>query len=165
MTAEAQQPTVEYVTDMYIKYRDAVAQMKERQSEELRPYTEAMMQLENWLHAKMQQDGVDSYKTSAGTPYRQVATSIKIENAESFKDFVLEPAADSIYRAMIAAGYPLAPASKDYILMLLKQEGQWGMVDFRVGKKGVEEWIENQRGELPPGLGISQYEKVNVRRS
>ena len=165
MMTEQPQPTADQIVGQYIAYRDHVAALREKHSAELAPYTQAMEQIENYLQAFMQQNGVDSLKTAHGTPYRATGTSIKTTDAEAFKDFVLEPAADSIYRALHTAGVQLPPEYKNHFLMLLKTEALWALTDFRAGKKGVEEYVENQRGELPPGIEINQFEKVNIRRA
>lgn len=161
--SEAPQYTVEQVVGYYLQYREAKAQMADRHKAEMEPINNTMAQLEGWLQAKMQQDGVDSYKTSAGTPYRAVSTSVKMEDGDAFKDFVFDPAADMIWRSMVNAGYPLPPEAKDHILTIIRNNAHWDMIDVRAGKKGIEEYVENQRGELPPGISISTFEKVNVR--
>jgi hypothetical protein len=164
MNAQAQ-PTVEQVTAQYIAYRDYVAQIQEKHDAELKPYKDAMQQIEGWLQAKMLQDGVDSYKTGSGTPYLNTSTSIKTEDGEAFKDFILEHSADAIFRDMHARGVALPPEYKAHFLSLIKTMTPWEMVDFRPGKTGVQEWIANQRGEVPPGLSIAQFQKVNIQRA
>jgi hypothetical protein len=44
----------------------------------------------------------------------------------------------------------------------VKQTGRWELVDFRPLKTAVEEFVENT-GEVPPGVNVSKYKRINVR--
>lgn len=41
----------------------------------------------------------------------------------------------------------------------------WGLVDWRAGKKAIQEFTEEHGGQMPPGLSTSSIYKVNVRRA
>ena len=52
----------------YVKLRDKVKEIKARQSEELRPFGEAMTMLEGWMLEAMNEAGLKSMKSPHGTP-------------------------------------------------------------------------------------------------
>lgn len=157
-------PTVEEVTKKYIELRDRKAEIAKRQSEEVKPLSEAMENLEAWLLNQMNTLGVDSFKTSAGTPYKANSNSVKMTDAGAFKGHVFAPAVEGIINYLSALGHSIQHADKEAMQMILQDSPLWDMVDFRAGKKGVLEHLENTEA-LPPGVAVETFTIVNVRRS
>lgn len=156
--------TVEQVVAGYITYRDQVAEISKRHAEELAPFRDAMDKMEAWLMEKMNQDGVESYRTGSGTPYKATHTSIKLEDPEAFKAFLLGPAQEALVKYFQSSGYVLNGSDHQHILTLLQQAIRWDLADLRAGKKGIQELAE-ATGQLPPGVGMSQFAKINIRGS
>lgn len=156
--------TVEQATAKYIELRDRKAQIAERHKTELAPLQEAMASIETWLLDKMNQEGVDSFKTPAGTPYRSVAISMKLEDDAAFKNFVFAPAVQAVVNYLSATGHAVLPVDQEAVAQIVRDHANWGVVDFRAGKKGIQEYQE-ESGVLPPGVSTSQFSTVNVRRS
>ena len=157
-------PTIEEVTKKYIELRDRKAEMAKRQSEEMKPLSDAMDGIESWFLSQMNMLGVDSFKTSEGTPYKSISTSVKMQDAGAFKGHVFAPASEAIVTYLESLGYGASAIDKDTVDMLLQQKARWDMVDFRAGKKGITEYIE-AAGELPPGISVETTATVNVRRA
>ena len=157
--------TIEEVVNRYIALRDEAAVIAKRHKEELAPINDKMEKIETWLLAKMNQDGVDSYKTPVGTPYKSVTNSVTLEDSHVFKQFVLVPGAKAIQDYLTNLGITGLKASElDSFLSFLNTSIPWNLVDFRAGKKGIEEYIEHT-GLTPPGVKVSSFTKVNIRRS
>lgn len=55
-------------------------------------------------------------------------------------------------------------ADWDQILGFIKMKALWNMLEHRVSKTAVEEYMQEHQ-ELPPGVNISREIVVNVRRS
>jgi hypothetical protein len=55
-------------------------------------------------------------------------------------------------------------ADWDATLAFIKRRRLWNMLEQRVSKKAVEEYIE-AKGDVPPGVDVSTMRKLNVRRS
>jgi hypothetical protein len=55
-------------------------------------------------------------------------------------------------------------ADWDATLTFIKRRRLWNMLEQRVSKKAVEEYIE-AKGDVPPGVDVSTMRKLNVRRS
>lgn len=157
-------PTVEEVVGKYVEIRDRKNALAKQQSEAMAPLNEALTGIENWLLDKMNQDGVDSYKTAAGTPYKAVSNSVQLQDPLAFKGFVLEPAAQQVFAFLHSQGYPLKQSDLPVIQNIIRDMAYWDMVDFRAGKKGILEHLENTSA-LPPGVAVSSTATVNVRRA
>lgn len=157
-------PTIEEVTAKYIELRDRKAAIVKEQSEVLKPINGAMEAIETFLMAQMNALGVDSFKTSAGTPYKANSNSVKLTDAGAFKGHVFAPAVDQIYHYLAALGHAVQPADREAMAMMLRDGARWDMVEFRAAKKGIMESVE-QTDRLPPGVSVETFSVVNVRRS
>ena len=113
---------------------------------------------------QMNELGVDSFKTASGTPYKANANSVKMTDAGAFKGHVFAPALEAINHYLCAVGYPIQSADVQAIDSCLREKPRWDMVDFRPGKKGILEYLENY-DQLPPGVQVETLSKVNIRRS
>lgn len=145
---------IKSVVEKYISLRDEKAQIAARHKEELSPVNESMGVIEKWLLAQMDAQGVDSFKTGAGTPYKAVTKSIKTTDIEAFKRFALQPVVDALSQL---------PNMPD-IGALLTAGIRWDMLDFRPLKKGIVEYTE-ENGQLPPGVSMDSFSTVNIRRA
>lgn len=144
------------VVKKYISLRDESTVISERHKEELRPIFESMNVIETWLLQEMEKMGVDSLKTPSGTPYKAVSKSVKMADPESFKAFCFAPVIEAFKNLNI-------PNMPD-ILGLLTAGIRWDIIDFRPLKSGVNELI-NETGNVPPGVSVDQFTKINIRRS
>lgn len=155
-------PTIEDVTAKYIEIRDRKAGIALRHAEELKPLNDAQSNIESWLLNKMNEDGVDSYKTQSGTPYKSVTTSVKLQDPAAFKESIFAPAAERIISLLGGVGNDLED-SLNIVLNIIRDSALWDMVDFRAGKKGIQAFIE-QTKTLPPGVTVDSFTSVNIRR-
>jgi hypothetical protein len=156
--------TVEQVTQAYMRLREIRAQKEASFKEVLDPIDAKMVEIENWLLAKMESLGADNIKTKYGTPYKKIQTSVTLADPETFKNFVLQPAADSIGSHLQAMGYAIDANTVEQIRTVIAQMIHWDVAELRVSKAGVKEFME-QHQVLPPGVAVSQFATINVRKS
>jgi hypothetical protein len=83
-------PTVDEVVKGYIKLRDKKNQMKKDQAEEVRPITEKMTLLENWLLRDLLTRKVESQKTAEGTAFISTTAAATVQDRDAFFAFVRE---------------------------------------------------------------------------
>lgn len=83
-------PLIAALVEGYIKLRDKKAEIKARHDAELAPVNEMLDRIEAKLLVQMQQQGVESYKTGAGTAYTQTRTSVSAADWDLYKAFCLE---------------------------------------------------------------------------
>ena len=157
--------TVEQVIERYRQLKADQAVMSARHAEEMKPLNESLNNIETWLLAKMNQDGVGSYKTTHGTAYQSRLRSVKLEDPVSFRNYVLRPAADQIL-GLVQAGqlFQGIGGGTNGLLEVLGQFPLWDLADFRPGKKGIIKHQE-ETGETVPGVTFSEIIHVNVRGS
>lgn len=55
-------------------------------------------------------------------------------------------------------------ADWEEVLPFIKSHGAWDMLERRVNKTAVLDYLKNA-GELPPGINMSQQVVVNIRRN
>jgi len=66
--------------DRYIKLRNRMAAIKQKHVDELDPYNKAMLGLEAELMRHLNTTKLDSVNGPAGTAYKQVATSVTVDD-------------------------------------------------------------------------------------
>ena len=151
--------TIDEVVESYVAIREVKRQMEREHEEALKPVQEKLEKIETYLLARMQEDGVENYKTKSGTAYKAVRVSCKMADASMYKEFVFTPVIRALERVLENVGLPnMTAALRETILTT----PLWNLVDFRALKKGVEEYIEDHK-QVPPGLDVSQTTTVNVR--
>lgn len=77
----------DYVGD-YINLRDRVDAIKRQHQEEVAPYREAMMKLENMFLEHLLSTGAKNVKTPHGTIYQSEQTSVKVADWSAILEFV-----------------------------------------------------------------------------
>lgn len=76
------------IVETYIALRDKKASMKAAYEASVSDIDRALGRAEAFLLTKMQEQGVESYKTSFGTAYRQVRTSVAVADWDSLLPFI-----------------------------------------------------------------------------
>lgn len=127
-------PSEKDVIGSYIKLRDRRDDIKKRHREELAPIAEVMTTMENWLLGRLTNAGSDSI-TAKGT-----GTAFKTTRTSAkVNDW-------------------------DTTLASIQENDLWHMLERRVSKAAVEEYIE-ANGEPPPGVEITREIVVQIRRN
>lgn len=78
------------VVEKYIALRDKKTALKREYEAKVEAIDQMLDKVEALLLANMQEQGVDSYKTSAGTAYKSVRASASVADRESFMRFIQE---------------------------------------------------------------------------
>lgn len=121
------------IVDSYIALRDKKAGLKAAFDASVKDIDSMLTRCEAFLLTKMTEQGVESYKTAAGTAYRQTRTSATV-------------------------------ADWDCLLPFIRAHELWNMLERRVSKVAVEEYVAANE-DLPPGVNLRREHVVNVRRS
>ena len=88
--AEKQEPTIDQIVELYRSLRDAKDRLVAEHKAQLSPVNEKMARLENWLHGKLNAEGVDSMKTPHGTCYKSRLVKASVTDGEELLKFVQE---------------------------------------------------------------------------
>lgn len=90
MTTEAQEVSLETIIDRYVKLRDKKSQMEAAHKEALAPINQAMDRLENAILDRLNQQGVESVRTTAGTAYKSTSVSVTVADKQVFRQWLIE---------------------------------------------------------------------------
>ena len=94
----------------YIKLRDKIAEIKDRQKTELAPYVETLGQLNAVILKHLNDNGLQQISSDAGTAYRKSRASATLADADAFMRFVKETDAFELMDCKANA-----PAVEEYI--------------------------------------------------
>ena len=75
--------------EQYVKLRDKIKEIKDRQKNELKPFNETLEQLNALLLAHLNGLNGNSVATDAGTVYRTEKKSASLADAEAFMKYVV----------------------------------------------------------------------------
>lgn len=81
---------IDQIVATYIALRDKKAQLKAAYEAEVAPIDAGMKKAEEHILAQMQTQGVESYKTGAGTAYMSERKSYSVADRDEFIRFVRE---------------------------------------------------------------------------
>jgi hypothetical protein len=101
-----------------------------------KPLDARSKEIEDQLFARLVERGADSTKTDAGTAYISNLASVVIQDQATLFDF----AADH-------------------------WEKVGDEVKLSIGIKAVRAWMDEHDGQLPPGVSLSKYSRLNINRS
>ncbi len=143
-TVETPAPTVGHnsdVTDNDLiaenhKITDLIKAAQVKFDEWSKPHKERLKAIEDDLFARLADRGADSTKTDAGTAYISNLASVKIEDGEKLFDFA-------------------ADHWEDY----------GDEIKLSIGIKAVRAYMDEHDGQLPPGVSLSKYSRLNINRS
>ena len=151
---------VDEVIARYVELRNEKKALEAEAELKVQTVKDKMEKIELWLLAKMAEDGTNSYRTDAGTAYKSEKASVTIADATIFKNFVFEPAVEALTTHLQATNGVVDPAT---VLLILQTSTRWDAVDFRAGKKGVQEFVEHH-GRVPEGLNYTTFATIGVRK-
>ncbi len=118
------------------KITDLIKAAQVKFDEWSKPHKERLKAIEDDLFARLAERGADSTKTDAGTAYISNLASVKIEDGEKLFDF----AADH-------------------------WEAYGDEIKLSIGIKAVRAYMDEHDGQLPPGVSLSKYSRLNINRS
>lgn len=75
--------------EQFIRLRDKIKEVEDRQKEELKPYKEALDKLGGLLLEYLDSVNADSVKTKSGTPYKVLDTSVTIADKEQYWTWIV----------------------------------------------------------------------------
>jgi hypothetical protein len=81
--------TFEDMVDAYVRLRDKKKALDDAHKEMLKPYVEAMEQLEGVMLAKLNETGQENAKTKAGTVYKSTEVNVSIADKDAFRRHVI----------------------------------------------------------------------------
>lgn len=86
--APAAQPNAEWLVEKYRQLRDKKKLLEDEQAKALKPFKDAMSQIENMLLDDLNRSGANSIQTNSGTAYRSTRTSYGVEDPAVFRAWV-----------------------------------------------------------------------------
>lgn len=102
--------TVDERVEQFIRVRDKIAEIKEKQQKELEPWQNLKDMLEGWLQMFLDKTGQEAARTKHGTAYSSSRTTASLPDADAFMKFVV---ANSLFDLLDRRAN--ATACKDYV--------------------------------------------------
>lgn len=162
--APQQQVTIDAVIKRYIEVRNQKGDAAKRHKEEIAQFDAVLEKIEAYLMAKMNHDGTTSLKTSEGTAFKALQTSVSINDPEQFKSFVVSPIISQFETYLREQNIELEPEDLAQLKILLMEGGFWGVAEIKASKTGVKEYIEEKQ-QTVPGVTVNQVTVINVRKA
>jgi hypothetical protein len=133
----ATQPSADDLIKRHNEINEFVKAEGKKFSEYCKPFNAEMEQIENQLLALFQAQGVEKLSTEHGTAYTSTLMTPKVENFDVALDWAME---------------------------------NWNvlgmdMVQVRPKVEALRTYMDNNGGKLPPGISVSYFTRLNIRRS
>jgi len=118
------------------KLEDLIKAAQAKFDEWAKPHKARIAEIEGQLRLRLTERGADSTKTDAGTAYFSNIMNTKVESVEKLFDFVADNWAEV---------------------------GADAKISLPVGK--VREHMDTHEGNPPPGMAVSYFRRLNIKRS
>lgn len=153
------------VINKYIELRDRKAELAKRHDEEMQQFSGPMQAIENYLMHQMNELGVSQLKEAGvGTAFKVNSTSVQMKEPAEFKAFVFEPAVLALINHLTVQGIHVDEHLAATVASILRDLPRWDVVDFRAGKKGIQEYQENSERAVP-GVAVNSVLTISIRRA
>jgi hypothetical protein len=119
------------------RLEDLIKSAQAKFDEWAKPHKERIAAIENAIRARLLQRNADSTKTDAGTAYFSNLMNTKIENRETLFDFIADNW-ETYGNDMLKLGAAI---------------------------DAVRRYMDENEGKPPPGLSISFFKRLNLKRS
>jgi hypothetical protein len=130
---------------------DFIETQNKRFAEYLKPLKEEREKIANDLLAYLNENGGEAFRCDHGTAYLSEIMNVK-----------LDP--DSAYLNVAGAQVQGREALLDFALDNWDEVGN-ELLDIRPLKEPVRKWMDTHNGVPPPGLAISHFTRLNIRKS
>ncbi len=143
----------EDLTKQYFALDDWLEAETKRFGEHVKPTKLMLEAIKDEFLRRLNERKADSTKTDVGTAYKSTIMNIAIspEGAPYQVDGVLEPKVGR-------------DALLDFCLDHWEEIGN-DLLIINAQKDSVKRWMEEHSGQAPPGLKISHFTRINIRRS
>lgn len=113
-----------------------IKQATEKLNDWAKPHKERLKEIENDLFARLNERGSSSTSTDAGTAYISTLMNTKVEDATKLFDFLAD------------------------------HWDEYGAdIQINLSKDAVKRFMEASSGHVPPGMSISHFSRINIKRS
>lgn len=130
--------TADELVKEYNELDDVVAAASKKFSELMKPRNDRMEEIKNLLLGMLNEQGAENIKTQHGTAYKSIITTPKATDKVKFLDFCLENW-DTIGNELLQIGAPQ--------------------------KAALQQYRDEHNGQLPPHVSITEFTRLNIRRS
>jgi hypothetical protein len=120
----------------YVQQRDRLRTWKKKMEEEEQLRKQSLTEIEVWLLMKADEMGVDSFKTPAGTAYKQKTEHYRIGNWAAFVEYVKETNNFQLFEKRVAKLAAKEIHSTDGLPGGLDYSSEFVMHVLRPTKKG-----------------------------
>lgn len=137
----------------WIRNDDFVTAENKRFAEHMKPINERQETIKNLLQEKLNAEGLENFKTAHGTAYKSHILNTKVDPDGAP---YINPDTNEEVRGREAV--------LDFALAHWDEIGN-EMLMINVQKDSIENWMDAHDGNPPPGVSISRFTRINIRRS
>ncbi len=159
---------IDQAISAYIKMRDAITEKQREGKEYAASLKDKMSKLELFIFAKMDELGVDSFKSSGSTAFKTTKDSVTISDKEEFKTFLAKTLLMSLqgyhYQSMEGDWQPDGEADlKEHIAKLLNS-GAFDLLTVAANKNNCKDYMTTNDGLMPPGVDYRKEIVIQIRK-
>jgi len=135
-------PTVAEVAQKYIAMRDYIKIENDKHDARMKPYADAMQAMEGWALAHLLENNEQSIKTEFGTVFKKEWTQARLADKEAYVEWICSADDGGVLIQRIMTFFTAA-----------------------VSKEAVKDFMEANRGALPPGVDFTRGWAAQFRKA
>ena len=145
-------PSADALVEEYFRNEGFIESENKRFATHMKPFNDRQEVIKQQLHEKLNAEGLENFKTPHGTAYKSHLLNTKID--PDAVPYVKEGGEEVRGREAVL----------DFCLDNWATIGN-ELLQIGVTKDAVKSWMDSHDGAPPPGVSISRFTRINIRRS
>jgi hypothetical protein len=154
----------------YVKMRGAVDEINREAKDKVAVINKQMDILEKFIHTELDKLNVDSFKgkNGIGTAFKTEKDYVSVSDKEGFKKFLagtmLQKMQPHVYKDSNNEWRPDGEVDlADHVERILNS-GAFDLITLAANKTNCKDWMQNNDGIMPPGVGYTKEIVVQIRK-
>ena len=154
----------------YVKMRAAMDEISREAKEKTAAITKPMELIEAYIRTELDKLNVDSFKgkNGSGTAFKTEKDYVAVSDKEGFKKFLSETMCLKIHPLLYkdTKGQWLKEGEADLAehVESMLNSGAFDLITLSANKLNCKDWMQNNDGLMPPGVGYTKEIVVQIRK-
>ena len=154
----------------YVKMRAAMDEISREAKEKTAAIKKPMELIETYIHTELDKLNIDSFKgkDGCGTAFKTEKDYVSVSDKEGFKKFLAETMClkihPFIYKDPKGKWITGGEANLAEHVESMLNSGAFDLITLSANKLNCKDWMQNNDGLMPPGVGYTKEIVVQIRK-
>lgn len=148
----------------YIQMRDKISAIEAEAKENKKDIKDKMDIIEKELFKRLKDEGLESFKTDAGTVFKTTTDYVGVDDFDELLKFIAKSVIRSAFTSDENASLEAVEATLEEAANLALEHADFQFLNKAVNKTATKEYMEANNGALPPGIKYGSEIVIQIRK-